>query len=93
MVVWVMVLQGCVAFSKEEGLDGFAHSSVITASVKGRLVTTNGLDGMRILVSTVNGDVLLGGFVPTQEQKEIAGKVALNTQGVNKVINSIEVLQ
>ncbi len=89
----LLLVQGCVAFSTDETFKGFTESSVITTSVKARLARTNGLDSLRISVSTYNGDILLSGFVPTQEQKDLAGKVANNTEGVTKVYNNIEVLQ
>lgn len=91
-LVTALLFNGCIAMSPYEGPSNFMKGSVITTSVKSRLINTNGLDSFQINVSTLNGDILLSGFVANERQKALAEKVANNTQGVQKVINNIVVL-
>jgi len=90
--VSMLFLNGCIAMSPYEGPSNFFKGSVVTTSVKSRLINTNGLDSFQIHVSTLNGDILLSGFVANARQKALAEKVANNTQGVQKVINNIVVI-
>jgi osmotically-inducible protein OsmY len=92
-LVIALFINGCVAISPYEKPDKFVEGSVITNSIKARLINTNGLDSFQINVSTLNNEVLLSGFVANQEQKTLAQKVTMNTKGVKKVINHIEVIQ
>ncbi len=87
----IFILQGCVAVSHGESPEQFMNSSIITASVKTRLANTAGLETLGLSVQTLNGDILLSGFVQNERQKVAAGRVAENTQGVRKVINNIVV--
>jgi osmotically-inducible protein OsmY len=89
----LIFLNGCVAMSPYEKPNKFVEGSVITNSIKARLINTNGLDSFQINVSTLNNEVLLSGFVANQEQKILAQKVTMNTKGVKKVINHIEIIQ
>lgn len=87
----VLSLSGCVAFSTNEVPEQFMNSTIITTSVKARLANHAGLQTLSLSVQTLNGEVLLGGYAQTQEQKVIAGRVAQTTEGVKKVINNIVV--
>jgi len=89
----IFFINGCVVLSPYEKPDKFIEGSIITNSIKARLVNTNGLDSFQISVSTLNNEVLLSGFVANQEQKDLAQKVTMNTKGVTKVINHIEIIQ
>lgn len=84
-------LSGCVAISAQEEPEEFMNSSIITSSVKARLAQASGLETLSLSVETLQGQVLLSGFAQTQEQKDMAGKIADNTEGVTKVINNIVV--
>ncbi len=88
----MLFLNGCIALSPYEKPQKFVEGSVITTSIKSRLVNTNGLDSFQINVSTLNGDVLLSGFVANHKQKSLAQKVTENTKGVRRVINHIEII-
>jgi osmotically-inducible protein OsmY len=65
--------------------------AAITARVQGKLLTDSQLNGFKIGVSTTAGEVTLSGKVSTPEQKAEAERVALKTDGVRRVINSLEV--
>ncbi len=84
-------MSGCAAISSNETPRQFMDSTIITASVKARLADTVGLEKLNLTIQTLDGNILLSGFAQNQAQKTLAGKVAENTQGVRKVINSIVV--
>ncbi len=88
----MLLFTGCIAMSPYEKPTKFAEGSVITTSIKSRLINTNGLDSFQINVSTLNGDVLLSGFVANDKQRLLAQKVTENTKGVRRVINHIEII-
>jgi len=90
-VVVALGLSGCVAISAQEEPEQFMNSAIITSSVKTRLAQASGLETLSLSIETLQGQVLLSGFAQTQEQKDMAGKIANNTEGVKKVINNIVV--
>jgi hyperosmotically inducible periplasmic protein len=63
----------------------------LTAKVKANLVSDSGLSGFQIGVETTAGEVTLTGKVPTPEQKAAAERIAIQTGGVRRVINRIEI--
>ena len=90
-VVVALGLRGCGAISAQEEPEQFMNSAIITSSIRTRLVQASGLETLSLTVETLQGQVLLSGFAQTQEQKDMAGKIANNTEGVTKVINNIVV--
>ncbi len=84
-------MSGCAVISSSETPKQFMDSSIITASVKARLADTVGLEKLNLTIQTLDSNVLLSGFVQSEAQKTLAGRVAENTQGVRKVINKIVV--
>ncbi|SFV59866.1 putative lipoprotein [hydrothermal vent metagenome] len=95
VIIWgfvvVAFINGCLAVSPDENTEEFMNSAIITSSVKARLANASGLETLSFTVETLNGAVLLSGFAQTQEQKDMAGKIANNTEGVQRVINHIVV--
>src|SRR5215475_14956162 len=63
--------------------------SAITAIVKSKLAVDNETSSANINVDTKGGVVTLTGIVATQANKEQAERIARNTEGVTRVINSI----
>jgi osmotically-inducible protein OsmY len=69
-----------------------AVDTKITTSVKSHLATNDKLKTLtQISVRTDNKIVYLTGKVPTQHEKDLAGKVARKVEHVQKVVNDIEV--
>lgn len=69
-----------------------AVDTQITTSVKAHLVTNDKLKTLaQISVRTVDKTVYLTGKVPTQQEKDLAGDVTRKVEGVQKVMNNIEV--
>lgn len=65
--------------------------STINASVKAALVSDKTADASKINVETYKGVVQLSGFVPSQAQKDAAGKLAAGVAGVKEIRNSIAI--
>jgi len=63
----------------------------IVTQVKASLLAEKGVPSNDVNVEVYRGVVLLSGFVKTQAEKDTAGKVAKNTNGVASVRNEIAV--
>ena len=70
---------------------GAAANAKITTTVKARLIAEPGLPSMNINVDTTDGLVTLSGKVEFHEQVARAVKLALETDGVHKVISTLQV--
>lgn len=68
-----------------------AKDSAITAHVKARLATNQGLASFSIHVDTKNGVVTLAGRVDSQAAKNLAAQIASKTDGVRVVVNDIQI--
>jgi hyperosmotically inducible protein len=68
-----------------------ATDAAITTSVKTRLLASDNTSGLAIDVDTDDHVVTLTGQVDSKTERELAGLVAANTSGVNRVINELEV--
>tara|TARA_R110002124_G_scaffold183145_1_gene350522 strand:- start:10196 stop:10861 length:666 start_codon:yes stop_codon:yes gene_type:complete len=62
-----------------------------TAAVKSKLLANEHTHGIAINVDTRNNTVQLAGDVATAEEKQLAEKIAANTDGVRKVKNMLKV--
>jgi osmotically-inducible protein OsmY len=68
-----------------------AANARVTSTVKARLLAEPGLPSMRINVDTTDGLVTLSGKVDSAEQVAQAVKITLATEGVHKVISTLQV--
>jgi len=62
-----------------------------TAAVKSKLVQDSGLAAFKIDVDTTEGVVTLSGTVATHEEIARAMKIAWDTEGVHKVVSTLQV--
>jgi len=62
-----------------------------TATIKTKLVAESHLSGMRVNVDSAHGLVTLSGTLPNHELVAQAVKIALDTEGVTKVVSTIQV--
>lgn len=65
--------------------------TALTARVKARLIAAPDLDGIRIHVSSRDGEVTLDGTVASAEYRADAEKIARRTEGVREVIDRLQV--
>ena len=63
----------------------------ITAAVKSKLLWSKSTDGSSIDVSTKMGMVTLTGPADSQSDKDVAGKLSMNTRGVSSISNQLQV--
>ena len=76
----------------DEGMKDKALDAKITSSVKTHLATNDRLKTLtQISVKTVDKTVYLSGAVPTQQEKDLAEKVASGVEHVQKVVNNLEI--
>ncbi|MFT6464426.1 BON domain-containing protein [Halopseudomonas sp.] len=67
------------------------NNATTTASVKSKLLWNSNTEGLDINVTTMNGVVTLDGVAQSEEAKDLAGRLAANTDGVRDVKNNITV--
>jgi len=65
------------------------EDAMLTARIKARMTADGRISPTRVDVDTLNGDVMLRGETPTQEEKDAAEEVARNVEGVRSVSNQI----
>lgn len=85
----LVMLSGCQVMSGERSINQYSSDAGITASVKTAIVNNSGLPASRIHVETDKGTVLLSGFVKTYQQKNKAGQLASQIEGVKIVQNNL----
>lgn len=83
------ISQGAREFG--HGVAGEASDTTITTKVKAKMAANTGLSSFHIHVTTVNGVVTLTGTVDTTATRDLAEHVAVNTDGVVRVINDLRV--
>ena len=80
------------AKSAGQSIVGVASNAKITAAIKAKLVTEPGLPSLNINVDTTDGLVTLSGRVESHEQVARAVKLALETDGVQKVVSTLQIV-
>jgi hyperosmotically inducible protein len=75
----------------EKTAGNMIDDSTVNASVKAALAEVKGLPDSQIVVETYKGEVLLGGFVESKDQKAEADKAAKGVAGVKKVHNGLAI--
>jgi len=83
LIALVLGVAGC----SSQQLD----DSALTVKVKSKLAADSQTSAIKIGVETKDGVVTLSGTVPTTTEKDQADKIAKNTEGVKRVVNSIKV--
>ncbi len=84
-VMVAAVLAGCSSVVRDQSLGEYADDSAITAKVKTRLAREPGVNALKISVDTLNGVVILTGFVDNDTQREKAIAAARGVAGVQDV--------
>jgi len=80
---------GQVVREKSAAVGNTVSATAVTATVKGKLLTESGLRG--VSVETTEGVVTLTGSVASHEDIARAMKLALETDGVTKVVSKIQI--
>lgn len=77
--------------STEPNLSQRFDDATLVATVKSKLLWNSNTEGLDINVNAANGVVSLNGSAQTAEAKELAGRLAANTDGVREVNNLLSV--
>jgi len=91
LTVALITSVGCASTPTEEGTGEFVDDSVITTKVKTAILREINLKVGEIKVTTFKGDVQLSGTVSSQDEIEIAIKVAQGIGGVKSVKSDLQV--
>ena len=80
---------GCAVTKGQQSAGTYIDDKTITAKVKTALLKDSTVKGTDVDVTTFNGAVQLSGFVESQEQKDRAGELTRQTEGVQQVHNNL----
>jgi len=76
---------------QERSFAQWFDDATVTAMVKSSLLANSETEGLKINVDTNYDVVTLSGTVSSNEEKDLAGQVAENTEGVREVNNLLDV--
>lgn len=79
------------ASRERESFKQSVMNATLTAKVKSQLLLNSNTSGMAIDVDSSNGKVTLTGKVDSAEEKELAERIAENTNGADIVVNRLTV--
>jgi len=77
--------------NQERSFAQWFDDATVTAMVKSSLLSNSETEGLKINVDTNYDVVTLSGTVSSNEEKDLAGQVAENTEGVREVNNLLDV--
>jgi len=77
--------------AQQKRVGTFLDDSTVTAKIKAELLKDVGMKGLEISVETHKGEVILSGFVETDQQIHRAVEIASGVRGVQSVKNSLVV--
>ena len=77
--------------AQQKRLELFLEDSAVTARVKAELVKDSGVKGLNISVETYKGEVILSGFVESDEQLRRVVQIASGVRGVHAVKSGLSV--
>ena len=86
---FVVLTAGCASTATQESTGQMVDSSVITTNVKAALAGDDLETLLDVEVETFRDVVQLSGFVDTEEEKAMAGKIAEDVDGVSRVENNL----
>lgn len=87
----LVTVTGCAVTRGQQTAGAYVDDTVITASVKTRMLDDARVAGTSITVETLNGTVMLSGFAKSQSEKDVAESIARGVDGVRTVKNQITV--
>ena len=91
MARWL--LSGCSMFQKGDNYSAgeYVDDATITSKIKSDYVGSDRVSASDVSVETMNGTVLLSGFVKSSAEKDRAEMIAKSVKGVKSVKNAIVV--
>ncbi len=89
LILTFLLFVGCS--KRDESLGEYIDNSILTTRVKSVLVSHQSLSGLLINVKSYKNRVMLSGFVNSYTQKSKAVEIASKVDGVEMVIDKLEV--
>lgn len=90
LFLFVFLAAGCQKMTGETAGEQMSDAS-ITSAVKAKLAGERMGTLTQVNVETVRHTVYLTGVVPTTDDKSRAGDIARNVNGVQKVVNNLQI--
>ena len=87
----IAITAGCSSTPTHESAGEYTTDSALTAKVKAALLADPGLKSLAVSVTTYRSEVLLSGFVNSQEQIQKAVSVTRGVEGVRSVKDDLHV--
>jgi hyperosmotically inducible protein len=84
-----LVTTGCAVMRGQTDVGTYVDDRTITTAVKAKLIEDKNTGGLSINVDTLNGTVALSGFAKSQNEQDMAGRIAASTRGVREVRNNL----
>jgi osmotically-inducible protein OsmY len=91
IAVALLTATGCAVTRGQESVGAYVDDATITTQVKARFVESKAVAASSIRVETLNGTVMLSGFAKNATERDEAGRIARNVNGVRSVKNEIAV--
>lgn len=85
----LLSIAGCAVTRDQETVGSYIDDATLTTRVKAKFADNPVVSAMAISVETLKGTVQLSGFAKSLEEKQTAGRLALETSGVVAVQNNI----
>jgi hyperosmotically inducible periplasmic protein len=82
---------GCAVTRGQETVGAYIDDATITTQIKGRFVENKVVDAGSVQVETLNGTVMLSGFVKSAAEKTTAETIARGVNGVKSVKNELSI--
>jgi osmotically-inducible protein OsmY len=89
IAVFLAGTAGCASTEEKRATGQVVDDAALTGRVKVALVKAEGLDATKINVNTYRGEVILSGFVESQQMIDRAGSLARGVDGVRTVRNDL----
>jgi hyperosmotically inducible periplasmic protein len=87
----LLVTAGCAVTRGQETVGAYIDDTTITTQVKSRFIENKVVDAGSVQVETLNGTVMLSGFVKSAAEKATAESIARNVNGVKVVKNELSI--
>jgi osmotically-inducible protein OsmY len=87
----LLTASGCAVTRGQETAGAYVDDITLTTRIKSRFYENKEVAGSSISVETLNGTVLLSGFVKSTNESSTAEKIAREVPGVKEVRNEIAV--
>lgn len=91
VAIAISLVSACAPSEQRRATGEYIDDTAINARVKTALLRDNVVGGFDVSTTTYDRTVQLSGFVDTEEQRERAAEVASEVDGVEDVVNNIEI--